>query len=198
MSEAKFVILNDEKIPYHRVPEVFQHAKTVDLKTYIEQFHGVVWQTKGNSIKCRCPLHKEKTPSFTIRQGEGGVWTFNCFGCSRSGTIIDFVMEVNGFDRPLEALKIIAEKTGISRGYSDITSRMVTPKVERPVEELEQTHYMSSINAGDILRDKFENAEVREWVKNIFLKLDTALDKNDLEGIKDIDSEINQKIRELV
>lgn len=46
----------------------------------------------GNRIKYVCPLHKEDSPSF--------VWyinthSFHCFGCQKSGTIIDLYMALN-------------------------------------------------------------------------------------------------------
>lgn len=38
-----------------------------------------------------CPLHSDRTPSFSVKKNY-----FNCFGCGKKGSTIDFVMELNG------------------------------------------------------------------------------------------------------
>ena len=54
--------------------------------------HG--WQLKrdGRQWKCLCPLHEERTPSFTIDAGKR-LWT--CFGCGKGGSVIDLHAELN-------------------------------------------------------------------------------------------------------
>ena len=42
-----------------------------------------------------CPFHSEKTPSFTIREDGSG---FVCFGCDRSGDVLDFIRQIEGLD----------------------------------------------------------------------------------------------------
>ena len=57
------------------------------LLSYCES-HG--WQLKrdgsANRYKCLCPLHEEKTPSFTVDAGKN-LW--KCFGCGKGGSVID-------------------------------------------------------------------------------------------------------------
>ena len=50
--------------------------------------------------KALCPLHNEKTPSFTVYPNNN---TWHCFGCGAGGSVIDFVMYC-GLDA-LEAVK---------------------------------------------------------------------------------------------
>jgi len=38
-----------------------------------------------------CPLHPEKTPSFSVRNNK-----FKCFSCGKAGSTIDFIMELYG------------------------------------------------------------------------------------------------------
>jgi hypothetical protein len=54
---------------------------------------------RGN--KALCPLHNEKTPSFTVYPNSN---SWHCFGCGAGGSAIDFVMAFFGLD-PLEAAK---------------------------------------------------------------------------------------------
>lgn len=49
----------------------------------------------GNEWKCCCPIHKEKTPSFTI-YNDG--LRYHCFGCGAGGDVVDFVSAYDGVD----------------------------------------------------------------------------------------------------
>ena len=49
----------------------------------------------GKDYKACCPFHNEKTPSFTVAPDKQ---IFHCFGCSESGSAIDFVMKHDHLD----------------------------------------------------------------------------------------------------
>jgi hypothetical protein len=51
--------------------------------------------------KALCPLHNEKTPSFTVYQNSN---SWHCFGCGAGGSVIDFVMAYFGLNA-LDAAK---------------------------------------------------------------------------------------------
>ena len=53
------------------------------------------------SNKLLCPLHKEKSPSFTIYPNNN---SWHCFGCKAGGSVIDFIMAYYGLNA-LEAAK---------------------------------------------------------------------------------------------
>jgi len=61
-------------------------------------FYGIEVR-RGN--KALCPLHNEKSPSFTIYSSTN---SWHCFGCGVGGSAIDFVMAYFGLD-VLEASK---------------------------------------------------------------------------------------------
>lgn len=42
-----------------------------------------------------CPFHKETTPSFVILEGKK---VYKCLGCGASGTLFDFLYELNPFN----------------------------------------------------------------------------------------------------
>src|SRR5258708_37657203 len=56
-----------------------------------------------------CPFHKEKTASFSVSPAKE---IFYCFGCHKGGNVFNFVMEMERIAFP-EAIKIVAEKTGV-------------------------------------------------------------------------------------
>jgi len=56
-----------------------------------------------------CPLHREKTPSFSVDPDQG---LFYCFGCGRGGDAIKLHMLLNGDDFPA-AIEVLAQRYGI-------------------------------------------------------------------------------------
>lgn len=49
----------------------------------------------GNEWKACCPLHSEKSPSFTIFDGGK---RFHCFGCGAGGDVLDFLQALHSVD----------------------------------------------------------------------------------------------------
>lgn len=64
---------------------------------------------RGRSFLGLCPFHKEKSPSFHVHPERG---FYHCFGCSESGSAIDFVMKQNGLEF-IEAVRFLAERAGV-------------------------------------------------------------------------------------
>jgi len=63
----------------------------------------------GANWKGLCPFHHEKSPSFMVNEEKQ---IFHCFGCTKGGDVISFVMEMESLEFR-EALKILAEKAGV-------------------------------------------------------------------------------------
>ena len=64
---------------------------------------------KGANWMACCPFHQEKTPSFSVNPAKD---IFYCFGCSKGGSVFNFVMEMERVSFP-EAVRIVAEKAGV-------------------------------------------------------------------------------------
>ncbi len=81
--------------------------REVTIDSYISRF--VKLTRHGRYFKGLCPFHNEKTPSFTVSPDKG---VYHCFGCHKSGDIIQFVRE---FDKVefLPALEILSKFSGI-------------------------------------------------------------------------------------
>ncbi|MBF0628909.1 MAG: DUF927 domain-containing protein [Magnetococcales bacterium] len=91
-----------------------QKIQSVDAETIKNQTDIVEWigrhvdlKPKGGELWGCCPFHQESTPSFSVRP-EAGTW--HCFGCSKGGSVIDFVMAREGVDFQ-EALALLAGST---------------------------------------------------------------------------------------
>lgn len=82
-----------------------QIRRDVSLPAIAKQF-GVDLAPNGNEFEACCPLHNERTPSFTVFPGKDGAWKFHCFGCGEHGDVIDFVEKIQGVTTA-EAIRIL-------------------------------------------------------------------------------------------
>ncbi|MFD1953342.1 DNA primase [Paenibacillus thailandensis] len=69
----------------------------------------------GKYMKGLCPFHSEKTPSFTVTPE---LQIFHCYGCGKTGNVIRFIEEIEGYSFP-EAVRVLAEEAGIPVTWSD-------------------------------------------------------------------------------
>ncbi len=93
-----------------RIPRGFSEElrNQADIVRIISDY--VSLKKKGRDWAACCPFHNEKTPSFYVSQGKQ---IFKCFGCSKGGSVFDFIMEIEGCSFP-EAVRVVAEKTGVT------------------------------------------------------------------------------------
>ena len=77
---------------------------------------------KGGNYFGLCPFHNEKTPSFSVSASKQ---MYHCFGCSKGGNVITFIMEIENMTFP-EALKVLADRAGIT-----LPKQVETPEMRR-------------------------------------------------------------------
>lgn len=92
----------------------FNENQISEIKTRIDLIdlissYGIQVSRTGNTAKCKCPFHNEKTPSFSIDANKG---LYYCFGCGEAGDAIKFVQKHEGIDFP-SAVRKLAEQCGI-------------------------------------------------------------------------------------
>lgn len=92
-----------------RFPQTFidDLRRQADIVRVINDY--VTLKKKGANWMACCPFHKEKTPSFSVNPSKE---IFYCFGCSKGGSVFNFVMEMESVSFP-EAVRIVAEKSGV-------------------------------------------------------------------------------------
>jgi len=69
----------------------------------------------GHTFKGLCPIHDEKTPSFTVDASRG---LAHCFGCNWGGNVYQFIQEKENLPFP-EAVEWIARKFGYHLRHED-------------------------------------------------------------------------------
>jgi DNA primase len=64
----------------------------------------------GQRLMGRCPFHQEKTPSFSVNEGQG---FFYCFGCNAHGDVIEFLIRMRGLSF-MEVIEDLAREAGMA------------------------------------------------------------------------------------
>jgi len=81
--------------------------KSIPMNDVVKEFGGVELNAAG---KACCPMHEEKTPSFTVDKHKN---TWHCFGaCSDGGGVIKYVQLMMNVEFP-EAVKLLAERFSV-------------------------------------------------------------------------------------
>ena len=91
-------------IPDDVIDEVRARADIVEIVG-----ESVQLKKAGREYKANCPFHEERTPSFYVVPDKR---FYKCFGCGKSGSVFDFVMEHQGMDF-VEAVKFVAGRAGV-------------------------------------------------------------------------------------
>ncbi len=108
-------------IPRQVIEEILQRT---NLHQLISRY--VTLHRSGSNYLGLCPFHSEKTPSFTVFNGES---SFYCFGCGVGGDAISFVKKIENLDY-VEAVHFLAKDAGINIP-EEADNRGYTPKVNR-------------------------------------------------------------------
>jgi DNA primase len=92
-----------------RFPQTFidDLRRQSDIVRVIQDY--VSLKKKGANWMACCPFHQEKTPSFSVNPAKD---IYYCFGCSKGGSVFNFVMEIERVTFP-EAVRIVAEKSNV-------------------------------------------------------------------------------------
>lgn len=81
----------------------------------------------GTNWKVKCPLHNEKSASFTVPAENN---FYKCFGCGKSGDIFNLVMELDKVSYP-ESVKKVAARYNIEVEDNSKKYEKPTPRLEK-------------------------------------------------------------------
>jgi DNA primase catalytic core len=88
--------------------DLLQLKKKTDLVA-VAQARGLALTRQGQDYVARCPFHEETSPSFHITPSKN---LFHCFGCGAAGSVLDFVMRMDGIPFKAAVDKLLTE-TGV-------------------------------------------------------------------------------------
>ena len=98
------MVITVNKLPAETIEQIRKENNIVDIVGEYVQL-----KKKGNNYIGLCPFHQEKSPSFSVAEDKQ---IFKCFGCGKGGSVISFLMEIEGMPFQ-EALAYLAKKSGI-------------------------------------------------------------------------------------
>lgn len=99
--------------------QLFKLIKIINSKISLSvlfERYKIQFETYGSASgwthRCKCPFpdHNDKTPSFGYNSEQN---RFNCFGCHRSGSTVEFLSFVESISLP-EAAKYLVKKTNLN------------------------------------------------------------------------------------
>lgn len=105
-----------------------------------------------------CPFHNEKTPSFSVDPDRK---FYYCFGCSKGGGILNFIMEMEKLSYP-EAIEAVASKVGVEVQYEGGEAPSVADGAKERRDRLIElygrvagsfNHILSKTESGGVGRD---------------------------------------------
>ena len=144
------------RIPKETIDQIYH---TADILEVVGDY--VQLKRNGQNYWACCPFHNEKSPSFSVAPAKG---FYKCFGCGKSGNVVNFVMDIEGSSYP-EALRALAKKYSIA----------IPEEEERtPEEQLRQnerdSQYIVSNWAKDHYHRLLQNTEEGMGVGYAYLK----------------------------
>jgi len=132
---------------------IFSHIKDqIEILDVIKQY--VELKPAGNYLKGTCPLHHEKTASFTVSPHKG---IFYCFGCHAGGDVISFISKVENCS-PIESVHYLADK------YQLELPEDFSP--EQSTQEKKQYFDICKLVATWCHEQLMKNPSVRGYLKN--------------------------------
>ncbi|HQC54233.1 MAG TPA: DNA primase [Clostridia bacterium] len=123
---------------------------SVDIVRLIEQYLPLT--KKGSRYWACCPFHNEKTPSFLVDEEQQ---YYKCYGCGKSGDIIEFVKEKEKLEF-MDAVEFIANKFGI-----EMPERQFSADAKDKKRDLENI-YNANLLAAKFYRDNLQKPEAKE------------------------------------
>ncbi|MHA6483743.1 DNA primase [Paenibacillus sp. strain BS8-2] len=115
---------------------------------------------QGKYMKGLCPFHSEKSPSFTVTPE---LQIFHCYGCGKSGNVIRFVEEMEGYSFP-EAVRILAEEANMPITWQEGGNGRAAPNPER--EKLVEAHELTIKFYHYLLNNTKQGSQAKRYLRD--------------------------------
>ncbi len=138
--------------------ELIEEIKdSVDIVDFIGEY--ITLRKKGKEYFGKCPLHNERTGSFSVTPSKR---MYYCFGCKKGGDIITFCQENLGmsYDRAVNYLCGVA---GISATKTEISSAVRCLKKISKSKKLDVPEKHVILNPS--ILGAFEKRKITKWIE---------------------------------
>jgi DNA primase len=117
-------------------------------------------EKRGGRYWGLCPFHNEKSGSFTVNPE---IKWYHCFGCGKSGSVIDFVMEMDKLSFP-EAVELLAKRAGVELVHENAGGSPRDDGQEKRREELFELYRRVAVSFHHFLLEKPEGAAAKQYI----------------------------------
>lgn len=133
-------------------------SDNVDLLEYISD--SIELKKKGKDYFGNCPLHIDKTPSFSVTPDKN---SFYCFSCGRGGGIIQYLSDYEhmDFDSAIEKASKLAN-IGLSTMCQSQTVK-INKKIRKERKNIKEKQEHEILNRSEY--DRFRIGKVDEWLE---------------------------------
>lgn len=135
-----------------------QINENVDLLEYVSQF--IEMKKMSDNYFGRCPLHVDKTPSFSINPEKN---FYYCFSCGKSGGIIGYLMDFEGMHFK-DAVEKAAKLANIDLNKMCKSNTLSWLKKIKALNQKNDAHFIHPILSEDEL-NKYKKEPVWEWLQ---------------------------------
>lgn len=141
-------------------------VRDVDIQAVVSHF-----VTLDRNLKAKCPIHGEKTPSFSIHKAKN---FYKCFGCGAGGDGINFVMRLKNCDF-ITAVETVAGIGGVHLEVDEGFDKDAFEKMKlEKMTSLEIMRTAVGIYRSQLLEKK--NKKALEYWKSRGYGLDVIMD----------------------
>jgi len=144
----------DNKIPEDFIEVVRRQADIVQIIS-----EHIQLKRTGKNFQGLCPFHSEKTPSFNVNPDRQ---MFYCFGCHTGGNIFTFLMKKENLSF-LEAVRVVAEKTGIPFPEKELSAEEKRIQLKR--NRFKEIHQLAANYFHEVLLQSPEGAPGRVYLQ---------------------------------
>lgn len=115
----------------------FKRAPDYDLDALKSQFPSAIHnrialqKQDDEHYTGLCPFHNDHKPSFSLNRNAEGIWLCHCFACNFGGSVIDFIMELEGcsFQEAVEICREEADDDLDGPDHQQRPARLAVPQV---------------------------------------------------------------------
>jgi DNA primase len=154
-----------------RIPDSFveELRRRVDIVDVVSEH--VQLRRSGRSYVGLCPFHNERTPSFSVSPERQ---LYHCFGCGAGGTVIRFVMDLEGLDFP-EAVAALARRANLPLPFDPESSEAISSGRDRR-EAMKQAHELAAKLYNYILMNTAAGVQALRYLEGRKISRKTAMD----------------------
>lgn len=161
--KASFVDANTHDNAPRKYSQAEQLKAITSFRKLLEE-DGHSFEGHGDTAKCCCPFHEDRTPSFSIYAQDTRA---KCFGCDWGGDIFAYEMKAHGVNFPEAIRRIEGKAERIKRNRPPEPRFKFTPKkqIVSEVHHSEQKRYAERLATDVWIQERISERRITDGHK---------------------------------